>query len=74
MDQSVKNLPAVQETQEVQVQSLSQEGSLKKEKATHSSTLAWRFPWTEEPGRLQAIGSLTVRHDLVTKPPPPYIK
>ena len=39
--------------------------------ATHSSTLAWRIPWTEEPGRLQSMGSQEVRHDLVTKPPPP---
>ena len=55
----------------MQVQSLSQEGPLKKEKATHSSMLAWTFPWTEEHGRLQSIGSLTVRHNLVTKPAPP---
>ena len=40
--------------------------------ATHSSILAWRIPWTEEPGRLQSMGSQAsgVRHDLVTKPPP----
>ena len=50
----VKNLPATQETQ---VQSLGQEDPLEKEMATHSSILAWRIPWTEEPGRLQSIGS-----------------
>ena len=51
----VKNLPAMQETQ---VRSLSQEDPLlEKEIATHSSILAWRIPWTEEPGRLQSMGS-----------------
>ena len=50
----VKNLPAVQETW---VQSLGQENSLEKETGTHSSTLAWKIPWTEEPGRLKSIGS-----------------
>ena len=44
--------------------------SLEKEMATHSSSLAWRIPWTEEPRRLQSMGSQTVEHDLVTKPPP----
>ena len=39
--------------------------------ATHSSNLAWRTPWTEEPGRLQSTGVSRVGHDLVTKPPPP---
>ena len=48
MAQTVKNLPAMQETQ---VQSLGQEDPLEKEMATHSSILAWRIPWTEEPGR-----------------------
>ena len=38
--------------------------------APHSSTLAWRIPWTEEPGGLQSMGLLRVGHDLVTKPPP----
>ena len=42
-----------------------QEVTLKKEMATHSSILAWRIPWTEEPGRLQSTGSQRVRHDLV---------
>ena len=49
----VKNLPAMQETQ---VQSLGQEDPLEKKMATHSSILAWRIPWTEEPGRLQSMG------------------
>ena len=49
----VKNLPAMQETW---VQSLGQKDSLEKEMATHSSTLAWRIPWTEERGRLQSMG------------------
>ena len=49
MAQSVKNLPAVQETW---VQSLGWEDALEKEMATHSSIVAWRIPWTEEPGRL----------------------
>ena len=52
MAQQVKNLPAVQETQETWVQSLSQEDPLEKEMATHSSSLAWKISWTEELGRL----------------------
>ena len=52
--QMVKNLPAVQETW---VRSLGQEDPLEKGMAAHSSILAWRIPWTEEPGRLQSIGS-----------------
>ena len=51
--QAVKRLPAVQETQ---VRSLGWEDPLEKEMATHSSTLAWRIPWTEESGRLQSMG------------------
>ena len=51
--QLVKNLPAVQETR---VRFLGWEDLLEKEMATHSSILAWRIPWTEEPGRLQSIG------------------
>ena len=51
--QTVKNLPAVQETQ---VRSLDQEDPLEKGLATHTSVLAWRIPWTEEPGRLQSMG------------------
>ena len=58
--QMVKNLPAMQETQ---VGSLGQEDPLEKGMATHSSILAWRAPWTEEPGRLQSIGSQRVRYN-----------
>ena len=57
--QMVKNLPAMQETQ---VRSLGQEDPLEKGTATHSSILAWKIPWTEEPGRLQSTGLLRVRH------------
>ena len=53
----VKNRPAMQEMQEMRVQSLGREDPLEKEMATHSSILAWRIPWTEEPGRLQSMGS-----------------
>ena len=60
MLQLVKNLPAMPETW---VQSLGWEDSLEKEMATDSSILAWRIPWTEEPGRLQFMGSQRVRHD-----------
>ena len=56
----VKNLPAMWETQ---VQSLGGEDHLEKGMATHSSILAWRIPWTEEPGKLQSMGSQSVRHD-----------
>ena len=59
--QMVKNLPAMWETQ---VQSLSWEDALEKEMATHSSTLAWKIPWTEEPGRLQSMGSSKSRTRL----------
>ena len=52
----VKNLPAVQETQETGVGSLGQEDPLEEGLATHSSVLAWRIPWTEEPGGQQSIG------------------
>ena len=58
--QMVKHLPAMRETW---VQSLGQEDPLEKEMAIHSSTLACKIPWTEEPGRLQPMGSQTVRHD-----------
>ena len=53
---------------ETWVQSLSREDLLEKEMATHSSTLAWKIPWTEESGRLQSMGSQTVRHDWATSP------
>ena len=52
-----KNLPAMRETR---VQSLDQEDSLEKEMATHYSILAWRIPWTKEPGGLQSMGSQRV--------------
>ena len=58
--QMVKCLPTMQETR---VQSLSQEDPLEKEMATHSSILAWKIPWTEDPHRLQSMGSQRVRHD-----------
>ena len=58
--QLVKNLPAMQETR---VQFLGQEDPLEKEMATHSSILAWKIPWTEEPGRLQSTGLQRVGHD-----------
>ena len=60
MGQTVKKLPTMQETW---VQSLGQEDDLEKEMATHSSTLAWKIPWMEEPGRLQSMGSQRVGHD-----------
>jgi len=50
-------------TQEMQVRSLDGEDPLEKEMATHSSTLAWKIPWTEEPGGLQFMGSQRVGHD-----------
>ena len=61
--QTVKRLPAMQESW---VQSLGGEDLLEKEMATHSSTLAWKTPWTEEPGRLQSMGSQRVGHDSAT--------
>ena len=51
---------------ETQVQSLHREGPLEKGMATHPSTLAWKIPWTEEPGRLQSMGSWRVGHDWAT--------
>ena len=60
MAQQVKNLPAMQEIQEMWVQFLGQEDPLKKEMATSSSILAWKTPWTEEPGGLQSKGSQRV--------------
>ena len=63
MVQMVKNLPTMWETQ---VQSLGREDPLEKEMATRSSILAWRIPWTEEPGRLQSMESQRVWHDWVT--------
>ena len=61
--QMIKRLPAMQETR---VQSLGWEDPLEKEMATLSSILAWRIPWTEEPGRLQSTGSQRVGHNWAT--------
>ena len=58
--QMVKHLPTMLETR---VQSMGREDPLEKEMATYSSTLAWKIPWSEEPGRLQPMGSQRVRHD-----------
>ena len=60
MAQPVKKLSIMQETQ---VQSLGWEDPLEKEMATHSSILAWKIPWTEEPGNLQSVGLQRVRQD-----------
>ena len=60
MAQIVKRLSAMLEPR---VQSLGREDPLEKEMATHSSTLAWKIPWTEKPGRLQSMGSQRVGHD-----------
>ena len=57
--QTVKCLPTMQE---IQVQSLGREDLLEKEMTTHSNILAWKIPWTEEPGRLQSMGSKRVGH------------
>ena len=64
MAQMVKHLSTVWETW---VQSLGQEDLLEKEMATHSSILAWKIPWAEEPGRLQSMGLQRVRHDQAKK-------
>ena len=58
--QMVKHLPTMEETR---VRSLGWEDPLEKEMATHSSILAWKIPWTEEPGWLQSMGSQRVGHD-----------
>ena len=63
MAQTVKRPSTMRETQ---VRSLSWEDLLEKEMAIHSRTIAWKIPWTEEPGRLQSMGSQRVGHDLVT--------
>ena len=60
MAQMVKRLPGMQETR---VRSLGWDDPLEKEMATHSSTLVGKIPWTEEPGRLQSMGSQRVGHD-----------
>ena len=53
-------------------QYLGQEDLLEEEMATHSSILAWEIPWTEEPGRATVHAFTRVRHDLMSKPPPPF--
>ena len=58
--QRLKGLPGIRKTR---VQSLGREEPLEKEMATHSSTLVWRIPWREEPGRLHSMASQRVRHD-----------
>ena len=63
----VKNLPAIQETRETPVWSLGRQDPPEKETATHCSIFAWKIPWTEEPGRLQSMGSERVRHHSATK-------
>ena len=63
MIQRIKNTPPMQETEEIQVQSLGWEDPLEKEMATHSSVLAWRIPGMGESGRLPSMGPHRVRHD-----------
>ena len=67
MAQQVKNPPAMQETQEVLVRSLGWENPLQEEMTTHSSILAWKIPWTKEPGGLQSMGLQRVGHDSATE-------
>ena len=65
--QMAKSLPTMWETW---VQPLGWENLLEKKMTTHSNILAWKIPWTEEPGRLQSMGSQRVRHDWTTSPSP----
>ena len=65
MAQLVKNLPANAGDAGMGAKSLGQEDPLEKEMATHSSTLAWKISWTEEPGRLQSMGLQRVKHERV---------
>ena len=68
----VNNLPAMQETQDMQVQSPGQEDPLEEKMATQSSVLAWEIPWTEEPGGLQSVGLQskdTTEHACIVSPP-----
>ena len=60
---AVKNQPAMKKLQETQVQSLGWEDPLEEGMATQSRILAWRIPWTEEPDKLESIGSQRIRHD-----------
>ena len=66
MAQQVKNLPAMQEVQEMQVWPLGWEDPLEEGMATHSSILAWRTPWKEKPGGLQSKESQRIGHNLAT--------
>ena len=59
----VKNQPAIQELQKLQIRSLGQEDPLEKGMATYSNILAWRIPWTDDPGGLQSMGSQRAGHD-----------
>ena len=63
MDMSLSKVLELVMDRETWVRSLGQEDTLKKEMAIHSSTLAWKIPWMEDPGRLQSMGSQRVRHD-----------
>ena len=63
MVQQLKHLLAMQETQETQDQSLGAEETLEEEMAAHSSILAWRIPWIEEPDGIQSMGSQRIGHD-----------
>ena len=65
MDQRVKNLPAMQETQETPVWSLGQDDPLEEEMATHYSILAWKIPWREESGGPQSRGVQRAGHDWI---------
>ena len=60
---ALKNVPVVQKPQETRVQSLGQKDPLEEDMVIHTSILAWRLPWTEEPGRLQSIGLQRLKHD-----------
>ena len=62
-DRAVKNPPAMEEPRETRVSILGGENPLKEGMATHSSVLAWRIPWTEEPGGLRSRGSQRIEHD-----------
>ena len=66
MAQWIKHMPVMQATQETLVPFLGSEDPLEKGMTTHSSILAWRIPWTEEPGGLQSMRLQRVRHNLVT--------
>ena len=67
MTQTVRNPPAMQEMQEMRLQSLGLEDPLEEEISAHTSILVWKIPRTEKPGWLQAMGSQRVRHNLATQ-------